>query len=109
MDNFSNNLRRKGCNWGRPQEAYEYVMTVGGQDTEQSYPYNNGTKGKCRFNRQNTDIGAKNIRFGNIAAENEYALKYAVYKQVRSDQVLLKQNLILWLSPGSLQCGDRLL
>ena len=96
MDNFSNNLRRKGC-WGigRPQEAYEYVQTVGGQDTEQSYPYNNGKKGKCRFNRQNTDIGAKNIRFGHIASENEYALKYAVYKQVRSDQVLLKQNLIL--------------
>jgi C1A family cysteine protease len=45
-----------GCQGGWTYEAYQYLMSAGGQDTYNSYPYTAET-GNCQFNPNN--IGAK--------------------------------------------------
>jgi len=37
-----------GCGGGEPYTAYEYVMSAGGQETNQNYPYT-GQDGTCEF------------------------------------------------------------
>jgi len=45
-----------GCGGGNPQQAYEYVVKTGGEDTESSYPYR-AVRGSCKFSSSN--VGAK--------------------------------------------------
>jgi hypothetical protein len=42
-----------GCNGGWPYQAFTYLAGVGGQQSEQSYPYTSGSSGQtgqCKFN-----------------------------------------------------------
>jgi C1A family cysteine protease len=44
-----------GCNGGRTETAYDYVIHAGGQETEKDYPYR-AVNGNCKFNK--ADIAA---------------------------------------------------
>ena len=59
--------------------AFEYIKNNGGQDTEESYPYE-GKDGKCRYKESN--IGAKDIGYKTIQPGDENALKSAIATQV---------------------------
>jgi len=52
------------CDGGFMNNAFQYLIKCGGQDTESSYPYK-GFAGKCKFNKAN--IGAKITSFQQIA------------------------------------------
>jgi C1A family cysteine protease len=47
-----------GCNGGWPYNAYQYIMSAGGQDTEATYPYT-AQDGSCKANQPGKIIGAK--------------------------------------------------
>ena len=65
----------KGCKGGSMQSAFNYVISVGGDDTEQSYPYK-GVNGVCNFTKD--DIGASIVSFKNVKHNDEMALQKAV-------------------------------
>ena len=66
-----------GCKGGSMQSAFKYVISVGGDDTEQSYPYK-GVNGICNFTKSN--IGASIVSFEEVKHADEKALQKAVAK-----------------------------
>ncbi|KFD56685.1 hypothetical protein M513_02361 [Trichuris suis] len=71
----SSKFGNMGCNGGLMEQAFEYIKSNGGIDTEKSYPYE-GIDGKCRFN--NATIGATDHGYVDIMKDNETALMLAV-------------------------------
>lgn len=63
-----------GCQGGLMDNAFTYIKTNKGIDTEESYPYE-GKNAKCRF--QAATIGAVDTGFTDIAQGDEDALKTA--------------------------------
>jgi len=61
-----------GCNGGWTQHAYEYVISAGGIDTYESYPYT-ARDGKCDFKRN--DIAAKVRSWGYVGKDNEGVMR----------------------------------
>jgi len=53
-------LGKDGCNGGNAEKAWQYIASIGGQDTISSYPYVSGTtehaNPSCKFSAQN--VGA---------------------------------------------------
>jgi len=43
-----------GCDGGWPYDAYKYLISAGGQDSEVSYPYT-GTDGTCKFKKADVE------------------------------------------------------
>ena len=64
-----------GCKGGNMPNAFRYVISAGGDDTEASYPYK-GIQGTCNFSR--SDIGASMKSFKEVKQFDEKALKKAV-------------------------------
>ena len=64
-----------GCEGGFMDNAFEYMISQGGIDTEDSYPYIDGDE-ECKFN--NDTIGATISSYKNILSGNEAALQAAV-------------------------------
>ncbi|XP_075874112.1 cathepsin L.1 [Nelusetta ayraudi] len=64
-----------GCNGGLMDNAFKYVQTNGGIDTEESYPYE-AEDGTCRYNP--ASVGAKCTGFVDVTQFDEDALKEAV-------------------------------
>jgi len=64
-----------GCDGGLMDSAFKYIKTVGGIDTEASYPYT-ARNGKCKFNK--TSIGATCTGFVDVKSRDENALLQAV-------------------------------
>nr|AAC49361.1 P21 [Petunia x hybrida] len=64
-----------GCNGGLPSQAFEYIKSNGGLETEEAYPYT-GKNGLCKFSSQN--VGVKVTDSVNITLGAEDELKYAV-------------------------------
>jgi len=68
---FHNN----GCNGGLMDNAFEYVKSIGGLDTEDSYPYH-GKQEKCHFKKES--VGSTCAGYVDIPSGDEDALKEAV-------------------------------
>jgi cathepsin F len=68
-----------GCDGGDPPTAYQYVITAGGLDTEQSYPYT-AEDGTCNF--QPSKVAAKISNW-------KYATEWY-------SETTLQQNLVSW-------------
>ncbi|XP_061700282.1 cathepsin L.1 [Syngnathoides biaculeatus] len=64
-----------GCNGGLMDDAFRYIQSNGGIDTEESYPYE-AENGKCRYNPAN--IGATCTGYVDVKSGDEGALKEAV-------------------------------
>ena len=65
-----------GCQGGLPDLAFEYLATVKGDDTEESYPYKAENGAKCLYNESN--VGANTSGHVDIPSKNENALMEAV-------------------------------
>lgn len=44
-----------GCNGGLPSQAFEYIKSNGGLDTEEAYPYT-GEDGTCKYSAENVGV-----------------------------------------------------
>lgn len=64
-----------GCDGGFPELAFKYVMSNGGVESEDSYPYE-AVNANCRYEPNNSEAAVK--AFGMITTENEDELKEAV-------------------------------
>lgn len=64
-----------GCNGGLMDNAFEYIKSVGGLNTEESYPYH-AKQAKCHFNKAN--IGATCSGYVDVESGDEEALRDAL-------------------------------
>ncbi|VVB16703.1 unnamed protein product [Arabis nemorensis] len=64
-----------GCNGGLPSQAFEYIKSNGGLDTEAAYPYT-GKDGTCKYSAEN--VGVQVLDSVNITLGAEDELKHAV-------------------------------
>ncbi|KAG1702417.1 Cathepsin L [Nymphon striatum] len=69
------NQGNNGCEGGLMDNAFRYIKSNKGVDTEKSYPYT-AEDGTCHFKKQ--DIGATDSGFVDIASGDEKALQKAV-------------------------------
>jgi len=65
----------EGCGGGWMDQAFTYIKTNNGIDTEASYPYT-ARNGKCKFNSAN--VGATDTGFTDIKSGDESALESAI-------------------------------
>lgn len=70
----STKFGNQGCNGGLMDDAFKYIKAIGGDDTEQSYPYT-AKDGKCHFNPAN--IGANLTGYKDIPTKDCATLKDA--------------------------------
>jgi len=68
-----------GCNGGLMDDAFKYIISNHGIDTEASYPYTATGPNACRFKA--ADVGATIASFTDVAGGSEAALATAVNKQ----------------------------
>ena len=64
-----------GCKGGLPSQAFEYIKSNGGLETEEAYPYT-GEDGVCKFTSEN--VAVQVIDSVNITLGAEDELKHAV-------------------------------
>jgi cathepsin L len=65
----------QGCNGGLMDQAFTYIKTNGGLDTEEAYPYT-GADGQCKFDANS--VAAKVTGFVDVKTGDEQALQEAV-------------------------------
>jgi len=65
----------EGCNGGLMDQAFNYIKSNKGVDTEITYPYQ-ARDGTCRFNT--TNVAATDTGFTDIPSKNETALESAI-------------------------------
>jgi len=71
----SGSFGNEGCNGGWMDQAFDYIKSNNGIDTEVSYPYE-AKDGKCRFNK--ATIGATDTGFTDIKEGSESDLEAAI-------------------------------
>jgi len=71
----STSFGNHGCQGGLMDNAFRYIKSNGGIDTETSYPYK-GRQGKCKYEK--SDIGATDTGYVDVKEGDEDALKTAV-------------------------------
>ena len=64
-----------GCDGGLMDQAFAYIKSNNGIDTEDSYPYK-AVEEKCEFKRKT--VGATLLSWADVATGNEKALQAAV-------------------------------
>eukprot|EP01127_Copromyxa_protea_P023923 TRINITY_DN91_c0_g1_i1.p1 TRINITY_DN91_c0_g1~~TRINITY_DN91_c0_g1_i1.p1 ORF type:complete len:327 (-),score=83.96 TRINITY_DN91_c0_g1_i1:37-1017(-) len=62
-----------GCNGGEPYNAYDYVLSAGGMETEAAYPYT-GVDGNCAFDKSKTTVNITGYKYA-TSWEDESTLK----------------------------------
>jgi len=67
-----------GCNGGLMDNAFKYIISNGGIDTEASYPYQ-GAQGSCQYNAANS--GATIDSYQDVSSGDESALQTAAAQQ----------------------------
>jgi len=72
----------EGCNGGLMDQAFQYVISNKGIDTEASYPYTATGPNQCEFNRAN--VGATIRGFHDVPSGSETDLLTATYQQPTS-------------------------
>ena len=65
----------QGCNGGLMDDAFKYIISNNGIDTEASYPYQAQGPLQCRFNRAN--VGATITGYKDVQSGSELALQTA--------------------------------
>lgn len=73
----SGKFGNQGCNGGLMDQAFKYIASVAGDDTEQSYPYT-AKDGSCHFNPAN--VGATDTGYKDIPSKDCASLKDAASK-----------------------------
>jgi cathepsin L len=68
----------QGCQGGLMDQAFQYIISNSGIDTEASYPYTATGPNQCQFNRNN--VGATLSSFHDIPSGSESSLLTAVAK-----------------------------
>jgi len=71
----SKKYENNGCEGGLPDNAFNYIRSNGGLDTEKSYPYE-GVDSNCRYNV--TNKGGYDTGFMDVKSGDEDMLKIAV-------------------------------
>ncbi|CAF0806192.1 unnamed protein product [Brachionus calyciflorus] len=71
----SGKFGNQGCNGGLMDQAFDYIKSNKGIDTEESYPYT-ARDGKCKFNP--ATVGATDTGYVDIPTGNEKALTEAL-------------------------------
>jgi len=69
----------QGCDGGLMDQAFQYIITNKGIDTEDSYPYTATGPNSCQFNSAN--VGAMITGFTDVTSGDENALQTAVTQQ----------------------------
>ncbi|XP_053205500.1 procathepsin L-like [Panonychus citri] len=87
----------EGCNGGLMDNAFDYVISNKGIDTEDSYPYK-GKDGSCSFDA--SKVGATITSYADVASGDEAALASAVAQQPTS--VAIDASLFLQLYSGGI-------
>jgi len=67
----------QGCNGGLMDQAFQYIITNNGIDTEASYPYTATGPNQCQFNAAN--VGATIVSFKDVPSGSESSLLTFVY------------------------------
>jgi len=67
----------EGCDGGLMTDAMQYIISVGGLDTESEYPYT-AEQGTCQFKK--SEVAATLKSFINVASGSESDLQEKVYK-----------------------------
>ncbi|KAI9562654.1 hypothetical protein GHT06_010108 [Daphnia sinensis] len=68
----------KGCNGGFYSQAWDYIMAIGGQASNATYPYK-AVAGTCSFTKDVTPVAGKLSRYASLA-KNETAILLAMQK-----------------------------
>lgn len=74
----SSSFGNHGCNGGLMDYAFQYVMSAGGIDTEECYPYT-PRDGQCKFNKNTPCCAATVGNFTDVPSGSESALQQAVF------------------------------
>lgn len=88
----------QGCNGGLMTNAMQYIISNGGIDTEQSYPYTATDNGKCAYTKKNR--GATLKSFHNIKQGDEQQLLEAAVKGPVSIAIDASQRSFQFYSSG---------
>ncbi len=72
----SGSFGNQGCNGGLMDQAFSYIKSNNGIDTEDSYPYT-ARDGQCKFNPAN--VGATDSGFVDVKSGDEEALRQVCF------------------------------
>ncbi|KAL9249551.1 Senescence-specific cysteine protease SAG39-like protein [Drosera capensis] len=97
-----------GCHGGYVDNAFDYIISMGGITTETNYPYT-GTDDKCNTKKA-SKIAAKIISYEDVPVNNEAAMKKAVAHQPVSVAIDASDDSFQFYSSGvySGPCGTDL-
>jgi len=88
----------EGCNGGLMDQAFQYVISNKGIDTEASYPYTATGPNQCQYN--SGTIGATISSFTDVSSGSESALLSAVYSTPVSVAIDASQQSFQFYSGG---------